>query len=82
MQCLSGRVTGHPHLPDGKDISTSPIVGKVGELVQTKSGNRYELGEIDPVYEAKYPNAKARFFATLPPAPNDKAHLRVGEGKL
>jgi len=60
--CLHGWLTGHPGHADGNEVTTSPIVGVEGELVITESGTRYELGEVDPVYEALFPGARARLF--------------------
>jgi len=59
---LHGRVSGHPGFEEGKEIITSSIVGVEGDLVETHSGNKYELGDVDPQYETAYPNARERLF--------------------
>lgn len=67
VSVLSGNVYNHPnprHV-DGKEITTSPIVGKRNGLVVTKSGSEYELLDVDPEYERLFPNARERFFNTL-----------------
>ena len=63
---LAGEVHGHPKIADGIFVHTTRIVG-LGEndTVLTKSGSRYMLGEVDPEYEAIYPNAKERTFEAL-----------------
>ena len=63
--CLKGDVYGHELHFDGKCIRTSTIEGIEGELVKTYSGSLYELGEVNPEYEALYPNAKERLFARI-----------------
>lgn len=65
VQCLAGRVYGHPRQPDGKLIETSPIVRKCGEYVLTLSGTAYELGEPDAHYAAVFDNARARLLGSL-----------------
>lgn len=60
--CLHGFVTGHPKKADGSEITTSLIIRAVGDAIETESGSLYELGEVDPEYEARYPNARARLF--------------------
>jgi hypothetical protein len=62
---LQGNVYGNPKFDDGTFICTSSIVGKNNGDIITKSGSRYELGNVDPAYEALYPNAKRRFFKSL-----------------
>lgn len=44
---LHGKVFGSPNFEDGKEIRTSMLIGKEGEVVVTRSGSRYELGEPD-----------------------------------
>lgn len=65
---LSGIVEGHYRYPDGKEIITSRIAGRNGESAVTVSGHEYELGEISPEYESKYPRARARLLANLQPS--------------
>lgn len=62
---LHGNVHGHPNHENGKVVTTSRVIGRVGELVQTQSGSLYELGAVDPVYEGKFPNARIRLLQTL-----------------
>lgn len=61
---LHGKVYGHPHFPDGEELMTSRIalMYNANEVV-TKSGSVYELGEVDPAYEAQFPDAQKRLFA-------------------
>jgi hypothetical protein len=62
---LVGTVTGHPRLPDGEVIETSPIVAIQETIVLTVSGSEYTLGEADPFYEAVFPNARERLFGSV-----------------
>ena len=63
-QCLSGTVTGHPRKPDGSVVTTSQVAGvEQGRYVRTGSGSLYELGEVNPEYEARFPNARERVLA-------------------
>ena len=67
---LAGLVYGHPrsgeYFQDGTFIHTSPIVGKNKEdMVITKSGHAYALGEVDPAYEQRFHDAKDRLLKTL-----------------
>src|SRR5512140_3207629 len=66
--CLHGQVTGHPRCSDGKKVTTSLVVSRDGDNGVTKSGSAYELGEPDPAYEARSPNARQRLLAGLRPA--------------
>lgn len=66
---LAGYATGHPDFPAKHPIHTSSVRGKRGELVITKSGTEYELGEVRKDYEEFFPNARARLFASLPELP-------------
>lgn len=59
---LHGYVYGHPHYPNGQGITTSRILKVEGGFVHTHN-SIYELGEIDPLYEKQFPNAKERFLA-------------------
>lgn len=45
--CLMGTVYGHPTREDGTNIATSPVIARNPEtnIVQTKSGTIYQLGE-------------------------------------
>jgi hypothetical protein len=63
--CLHGFVSGHARCADGKEVTTSLVVGRNGINVVTKSGSEYELGIVDPVYESLYPKAKRRLLARL-----------------
>jgi len=47
---LKGNVFGHPKFPDGSSVITSPIVGAAGRVVDTYSGSKYRLGNIEPGY--------------------------------
>ena len=63
--CLQGIVYGHPLKPDGEMIQTSPICAAEGKIVITASGSRYELGAIDPVYLAEFPDAEKRLYESI-----------------
>ena len=65
VQCLHGTVYGHPRFEDGSSITTSRIVRAQGGIIETFSGSLYELGEVDPVYGAAYPNAKQRLILSV-----------------
>lgn len=41
---VHGDIYGHPTFPDGKSITTSPIIGMDGAVVRTATGSRYRLG--------------------------------------
>lgn len=60
---LHGNVYGHQRFPQGKEVTTSAIDKIDGNTVVTRSGSRYELGEIDLEYEKLYPDAKAKLLA-------------------
>ena len=62
---LHGIVYGHPRFDDGSEVTTSRIVGIIGDEVLTHSGNLYELGNADSEYESLYPNARARLISFL-----------------
>lgn len=63
---LSGYIYGHPHFDDGaRIICTSPIQSYDGIYIITRTGSRYLLGEVDPLYESEYPNAKERLIKNL-----------------
>lgn len=66
--CLHGFVTGHPRCHDGKEVTTSLVMGKNGNKIVTKSGSEYELGAADAFYEAEFPNARERLLARLRPS--------------
>lgn len=65
-QHIHGQVYGHPKFPDGCNITTSSIqaveTDRTKITVVTKSGSRYELGEVLPHYEATFPNARQRLI--------------------
>ena len=66
-QSLQGKVFGNPRFNDGKFVTTSSITGKNSRNeILTHSGSAYELGEIDPTYEAQFPNAKNILLRSLP----------------
>lgn len=62
---LQGYVYGNPRFEEGEHVYTTAIVGIAGGLMVTRSGSRYELGEVDPAYEKLYPNAKERLLASV-----------------
>jgi len=61
---LHGTVYGHPKHDDGKRIATSSIqkIDPVAKTVTTRSGSVYELGTVDPEWEAQFPDAANRFW--------------------
>lgn len=65
-QYLHGKVYGNPSFADGEEVTTSRIALAVGnDAIRTKSGSIYELGAVDPAYEALYPNAQERLLKSL-----------------
>lgn len=58
--CLQGKVYRHPKHRDGKFVVTSRIVEVNKGSVNTKSGNTYVMGAMDPAYrqwvEAHFPD--------------------------
>ena len=67
---LHGEVHGSTFFEDGTSITTSRLV-KVeidGPLtfIHTVSGSLYELGEVNPNYEAAYPGALERLRKAVP----------------
>lgn len=62
---LCGLVQGHPHHADGREVTTSPVIGLTAQRVVTRSGSEYELGQASPTYERLFPNARARLLAKL-----------------
>jgi hypothetical protein len=69
-QSLQGEIFGHPKFNDGKFVTTSSIIGKNSRNeILTLSGSTYELGQIDPGYEEKFPNAKNILLNNLPLKP-------------
>ena len=66
---LHGQVHGHNVFPDGAHVTTNHLAGVFGESVVTRSGTVYELGQVDPAYEAAFPNARQRLFDSLKKAP-------------
>ena len=62
---MHGFVSGHPCCADGKEVTTSCVVGRAGNKVVTKSGSEYELGTVDPAYESMFPGAPQRVLARL-----------------
>lgn len=69
---LRGDAKNHPLHPPVTDCSTHPIttseiVGKTSQgYVITYSGSLYDLMDIDPAYEEKFPNAKEKLINSLP----------------
>lgn len=63
-QHLHGKVYSHPLFDDGDEITTTAMVARHEEgdnvVIETRTGSRYLLGEVDPAYEAAFPNARAR----------------------
>jgi hypothetical protein len=66
---LHGQAFGHPRFADGSEVTTSRVMGcsesKDHLAIVTGSGSHYVLGEVDPDYEERYPNARERFWKSL-----------------
>jgi hypothetical protein len=63
---LHGLVFGHPKHANGNFVGTSPLVSydpATDEFITRH--NRYKLEEVDPEYEKRFPDAKARLIANL-----------------
>jgi hypothetical protein len=67
---LHGNVHGHPRHLDGKEVTTSRIVGRRGNVFVTMSGSEYVLVTVDPRYEKQYPNAPERMLKAVNELPN------------
>lgn len=52
------------------NIQTTTPSYRDGEIIITRSGSRYALGEVDPEYEKLYPDARNRLMAMIPNKPN------------
>lgn len=61
-QQLQGTVFDHPRFADGTFITTSAVAGVEDGRIRTKSGSLYTLGEVNPEYEAEFPNARERIL--------------------
>lgn len=62
---IQGIVFGNPKFSEGLAVTTSAVVGRRGDNVCTRSGSEYQLGYVDPLYEAAFPDALNRLFKTL-----------------
>lgn len=62
---LHGQVFGHPDFEPGHYVLTSWVKGQKDDLVITKTGSEYKLGEPSPEYMAFCPNAKAELMKHL-----------------
>lgn len=62
---LHGNVSGHPKIPDGSLVTTSPIARSSDDGCIITKNTTYELGEIDSEYEKLYPDARERLFESL-----------------
>jgi hypothetical protein len=63
---LKGRVWNHPRWPAGGAATTSPVVGRLGNLIMTKSGSVYELGKACAEYAAQFTDAAQELLQSLP----------------
>ena len=68
---LRGIVYRHAEYPDGSEITTSRIVHRHGEQLVTENGTHYELGKVNPEYNARFPNAKASLLRCVPEKQNE-----------
>lgn len=62
---LHGFVFGHPRFENGAEVTTSEIRGIFKDLIVTKSGSKYTLGNPSVEYEMKFPNSKQRLINWL-----------------
>jgi hypothetical protein len=62
---LRGIVFNHPKKKDREVILTSTVKGKRENKIVT-CNTVYELGEVNPQYEEKFPNAFERVLKCLP----------------
>lgn len=63
-KALHGLVYGNPKFADGEEVTTTPIAGVRDGKAVTRSGSVYELGTVNPNYEAQYPGARERFLGS------------------
>lgn len=63
-QLLRGQVYDDIRFSDGHSIITSEVVAAEEPYAITKNGTHYWLGEVDPDWEQRFPNARMRFFAS------------------
>ena len=63
---LRGTVTGHPTYRDGSELTTSHITHRSGERLVTCNGTHYELGQVHPDYNSRFPNAREELFKRFP----------------
>jgi hypothetical protein len=59
---IDGNVFNNPNFQEGDPVITSVIEYAEGELICTRSGSKYQLGNPLPSYEEQYPNAKERLL--------------------
>lgn len=59
---FAGMAYGHPKFEDGTGIKTSRIVSYKRGIFKTASGSAYVLGNVNPDYEIKYPNAYSQLI--------------------
>jgi len=52
---LRGVCTGHVAHADGTRVKTGTVVGRLGDLVVTAGGTKWELGDPEAAYEAAVP---------------------------
>ena len=65
-QCLNGRIEG-----EERWVNTSPIRGRMGDAVVTRSGSVYELGRVSEKYESLFPGLRERLLGSLPMVKGD-----------
>jgi hypothetical protein len=63
---LRGIVAGHPNHPDGTEITTSHITHRKGDHLVTCNGTHYQLGAVNPAYQAQYPQAFQGLMRRIP----------------
>lgn len=67
---LSGDAFGHPRFEDGKNITSSRIIGKdASDNIHTKSGSIYQLGDPATAYAEAFPDCRRRLLDSLPLIP-------------
>jgi len=64
---ICGNFFGHPQISPGGPATTSCIVsaGQEEGVIVCES-RPYQLGKVDPQYEAKFPRARERLLRSLP----------------
>lgn len=62
---LYGEIYNNEYFDEGEKIITNYVVGKCRGMVQTEDGVLYDLMDVDPEYEKKFPDAYERLMNLL-----------------